>query len=304
MCIYTMVEGVFVLQATTQMILFKPGSANMSTPMMPVFFNSKDARIITKQFVRTAVCLVFDGTKIQFSGTGSTSSLSLSIPITPNRSNYPAVNLQQSFTFHAVTRGRFKVGLLKPLVTLECKLIQITCEIDTKSKRLFMTFRTSSASKSKIVGTYRFSGMLLPQTMGNAKPDSMGVDISLYNLDMTNMYECSMATKTDQPSITLHRGYADAKQQQTLVKVFSETYAMGLLKTMIKGMTIKRNIYLIVTKERALLMTINEYKGCIQVAQRPYVPPKIVQHKKSKQPKQPKQSKQPKQPKQPKKAKV
>jgi excinuclease UvrABC nuclease subunit len=89
------------------------------------------------------------------------------------------------------------------------------------------------------------------------------------------MYSCTLSPKKDEYNTTVERAYQNS--EKNLKTVFRTTYAMGLLKTIIKKLACDRSLCFILTQERMLLFTINEYKGSIQVGQVPLQKPQKPQ---------------------------
>lgn len=277
MCLYISKEqtnGQFVLLNQTRIILFKTSLQEIP----PIKFNAKDAIMIVQLFSSDSVCLVCKKTSLTFSGTGTSSSLTMILPI---QTMEIAHNHRKMSTFHAIAKANLRVKLIQPLTKLFCDKISILCQIDPQENRLYMTFKTSKAANSNIVTIHRFTGDLVQKnqpTQSNQKnqitkknklglTDDMGVDIPLFHINTSAMHACTLAPKNDSPQTTIERAYVEAKER--LEQVFLNTYSIHLVRMLVKKIKCDNYIRFVMTKERLLLMTVNEYRGAVQVAQMP-----------------------------------
>jgi hypothetical protein len=155
------------------------------------------------------------------------------------------------------------------LMSLEkIKDIHIMCQVDNAKKRLHITFETPKNTKSKIVACHRFSAELA-KASENTKDIPMD-NVSLYLIDKSNMYTGKIKPSTVSETTNL-KAYTQAQASNSLQTIFSETYKLGLLKAITKGIPCEQKICLVMTQERMLLMSVNEYRGSIQVAQLPNI---------------------------------
>lgn len=265
MCLHAKVKGVFILQASTRISLFRNYDPNTLPP--PIFFNTKDSRIVTKNFIQSEVCLQLQGSNLYFSGTGLHSSLTLILPV--NISPGLSQTTKSVSVFKAIAKNTIPISFLKPLITIKATSLTITCELDRLHNKMFMTFTTSKTS-TQIRGIYRFMGDLITQSTSSSTLstiDNMGIDIPLFKIDTSQMYRCTLVSKKDETRTTLERTYQNSRNY--IEVVFNTTYALSLLKNVIRKMACDESLCFILTQERMLLYTLNQYKGSIQVGQVP-----------------------------------
>lgn len=264
------VEKNFILQTTANMTLFKTSLTNI--PLIMV--NANETAIIAKHFVKTAVCLIFNPSDNQyqhqptltFSSTTSTSAISFTLVVKVSNEITLA---KKRTTFNAIANISLAIKLLKPLMSLDkVNNLHVTCEVDSKMKHLYITFRTISSAKSTITAMHRFSAELT-----DVGTTSNGIDtdkVSLFVVDKQNMYTGKIVP-TNPSAIINIKAYANAQHKQRLQTVFSESYKLALIKAITKGIPCDQKMNIIMTKERMLLMSIHEYRGSIQVAQLPNI---------------------------------
>ena len=264
------VEKNFILQTTANMTLFKTSLTNI--PLIMV--NANETAIIAKHFVKTAVCLIFNPSDSQyqnqptltFASTTSTSTISFTLVV---KVSNEIVLSKRPTTFNAIANISLSIKLLKPLMSLDkVNDLGVTCEVDAKMKHLYITFRTISSAKSTITALHRFSAELTD--VSATSHDTETDKVSLFVVDKQNMYTGKIVP-TNPSTIINIKAYTNAQNKQRLQTVFSESYKLGLLKAITKGIPCDQKINIIMTKERMLLMCIHEYRGSIQVAQLPNI---------------------------------
>ena len=264
------VELNFILQTTANMTLFRTSLKTIPA----ILVNSHETATIVKHFIKTAVFLLFDPANpghnfaptLTFASTNTTSSISFTMVV--QMVDQVQVAKPKS-TFHALSTISLAIKLLKPLMSLEkIKDIHIMCQVDNLKKRLHITFETPKNTKSKIVACHRFSAELA-KASENSK-DITTDNVSLYLIDKSNMYTGKIKPST-MSQITNLKAYTQAQTSNSLQTIFSETYKLGLLKAITKGIPCEQKICLVMTQERMLLMSVHEYRGSIQVAQLPNI---------------------------------
>lgn len=258
----------FILQTTANVTLFK---SNLTT-IPRILVNSNETAIIAKHFVKTAVFLIYNPCNpdhhnqptLTFGSTGVNSTLSFTLIVKIAEEH---VTNKRKATFHALCNISLAIKLLKPLMTLEkVKDLRIKCEVDHTNHCLYITFETTSTKQNKIVASHRFSAELAEKP-ANQVPDDMD-QVSLFVVDKSDMYTGKVVPSQPSKMINL-KAYDQAKSNNYLTTIFSETYKIGLIKAIAKGIPCEQKINLIMTKQRMLLMSIHEYRGSIQVAQLP-----------------------------------
>jgi hypothetical protein len=260
----------FILQTTANMTLFRTSLKTIPA----ILVNSHETATIVKHFIKTAVFLLFDPANAEydfaptltFASTNTTSSISFTMVV--QMVDQVLVTKPKS-TFHALSTISLAIKLLKPLMSLEkIKDIHVMCQVDNAKKRLHITFETPKNTKSKIVACHRFSAELA-KASENTKDIPMD-NVSLYLIDKSNMYTGKIKPSTVSETTNL-KAYTQAQASNSLQTIFSETYKLGLLKAITKGIPCEQKICLVMTQERMLLMSVNEYRGSIQVAQLPNI---------------------------------
>lgn len=266
----TSVEHNFILQTTANVVLF-----NTQLKTIPgILVNAQDMSVISKHFVKTAVCLIFCPSNpdynhkptLTFSSTHEFSSTSFTLIVKIVESVQVA---KRKSTFHGLTTISMSIKLLRPLMSINnTKHIRILCQVDNMKKRLYITFETLKTSKTKLCATNHFSAELAKSSQHTSQTQLD--DVSLFLVDTSNMYMGKLVPNTT-PKTTNIKAYTQAKESNSLQTIFSETYKLGLLKAITKGILGEQKICFIMTNERWLLMTIHEYRGSIQVAQMPNI---------------------------------
>ena len=264
------VEKNFILQTTANMTLF-----NTTLDQIPgLIVNAQETSVIAKHFIKTAVCLIFNPENNEYHGkptltfASTAASSSISFTLLVKMVEHVKISKHKS-TFHALSMISMSIQLLKPLMSLDkIKDVHILCQVDNAKKRLYITLETPKSAKTNVCATNRFSAELA-KSSANAEVTAMDA-VSLFVVDTSNMYMGKLVP-TSIPKITNLRAYAQAKASNSLQTIFSETYKLGLLKAITKGIPCKQKICLIMTRERMLLMSIHEYRGSIQVAQLPNI---------------------------------
>lgn len=265
------VEKNFILQTTANMTLF-----STKLDQIPgIMVNAQETSIIAKHFVKTAVCVLFNpdnadyhhNPTVTFSSTGASSTIAFTLVVKMVESVQVA---KRKSTFHALSMISLSIKLLKPLMSLDKVTdIHVLCQVDNAKKRLYITLETPRTSKTKIQATNRFSAELAKSSTNHTMAEMDAV--SLYMVDTSNTYMGKLVPSTT-PRTTNARAYTQAKESNSLQTIFSETYKLGLLKAVTKGISCEQKIHFIMTRERMLLMSIHEYRGTIQVAQLPNTP--------------------------------
>ena len=260
----------FILQTTANVTLFK---TNLST-IPRIMVNAKDTSIISKHFVKTAVCLLFNPcnkdhhnqTTLTFASTTNNSSISFTLVV--QLADEHKIQKKKKVAFHALCNISLSIKLLKPLMCLEkLKNVLVKCEIDDQNNYLYITFETPMSKKKQVMISYHFSAEIdntVPKTEVLDELD----DVSLFVVNKQNMYAGKIAPTKPQTMISL-KAYNLAKAGNSLRCIFMETYKLGLLKAITKKIPCDQKINIVMTKERMLLMSIHEYRGSIQVAQLP-----------------------------------
>ena len=261
----------FILQTTANVTLFK---SNLD--IIPrILVSSGETAIISKHFVKTAVCLIFNPCNadyhnqptLTFASSGNNSSLSFTLVVRIAEEHM--VTAKKKATFHALCNISVAIKLLKPLMTLEkVKDLRIICQVDKINNFIYITFETTPTKDNRIVASHRFSAELAETCV---KPGFDEMDqVSLFLVDKSEMYTGKVVPSQPSKMINL-KAYDEAKTNNYLSTIFFETYKIGLIKAIAKGIPCEQKINLIMTKQRMLLMSIHEYRGSIQVAQLPNV---------------------------------
>jgi hypothetical protein len=264
----------FMLQATAIMTMFQ--SSLDAIPQLII--NAKDLAVISKKFIKTAVCLVFNPSNPEYmndgepeptltlSSVGDTSSVSFTLVVGVVLPTYTKPKRQHNF--RALCTISLSVQLLKPLTMLEkATEIHVLCQVDNVKKRHYIHLNATQASKSKLTASQLFSAEL-DKNRETSTHVSEFDRVSLFSMDKSDMFVGKITPSTT-PQTTVRRAYADAKASNSLQTIFSQKFKIGLLKAITKDIPDKQKICLVMVRERFLLMTIHEYRGSIQVAQLP-----------------------------------
>lgn len=270
MLMKTKVQNYFMLQTTGNMTLFQSQLDRIPN----LIAKRREIAAVSKHFVKTAVCLVFHPANpaydlaptLTLSSVGAMSSISFTIVVQVVKDQD---DINRKCEFHALCTISLAIKLLKPLMLEKVDAIHVLCQVDNVAKRHYIKLTTKHPGKAKLTASQLFSAALdKPKAHRNTSLSPMD-KVSLFTLNKTDMYVGKILPTMPSASTTVQRAYVDAQSKNQLQTVFSETYKIGLLKAITKGIPDNQKICLVMSKERFLLMTIHEYRGSIQVGQIP-----------------------------------
>lgn len=272
MLMHTGIKDKFFLQVTADTALFESQVEELNS----IVVEARELANVAKPFTKTSICILFHPNNpemdhqptLTFASVQKYSSMSFVLQV---RAAATLPMLKKPHLFHGLATVSINMNLLKPIVSVDkVDTLKVCCEVNRKHRRIFITLRAFHRTKNKLAACHQFSAELDDSRISSSSSSSPSDSstLNLFDVNDKHMHTGKIVASASS-NITNIRAYNASKKARELESVFIETYPLGLLKALVKALPKEQIICLVMTSSGELLMTINDYRGNVQVVQKP-----------------------------------